>query len=158
MTILQIFSISTSTLRLRSVSPLFLACFLSGRISQIAFPETLFLDYRHFDQKNITPRYDFGFGLSYTIFSYSNLNVSPSGSGATVSFTVSNTGSRDGTEIPQMYIGFPSGTGEPPKVLRGFDEVVLAQGASQSVTFALDQRDLRCEILLLNFQTDTNNM
>ncbi|KIJ51043.1 hypothetical protein M422DRAFT_204053, partial [Sphaerobolus stellatus SS14] len=91
---------------------------------------------------NITPRFEFGYGLSYTKFNYSSLSVSTSSSGAQISFTVANTGTVDGTEIPQLYIGFPSGTGEPPKVLRGFEEVILAKGASASVTLSLNKRDL----------------
>jgi len=113
------------------------------KLEQIAFPETLFLDYRHFDQANITPRYEFGFGLSYTTFGYSGLSISASSSGVSISFTVTNSGSRDGTEIPQFYLGFPSGTGEPPKVLRGFDEVILPKGQSNNVTLSLNQRDIR---------------
>ncbi|KAF8526195.1 glycoside hydrolase family 3 protein [Hysterangium stoloniferum] len=108
----------------------------------IKFQETLFIDYRHFDQAGISPRYEFGFGLSYTTFAYSALSVTPSGTGATISFSVKNMGERDGTEIPQLYIGFPAGVGEPPKVLRGFDEVPLRSGASKSVTFSLNERDL----------------
>lgn len=110
---------------------------------QLKLPETLFLDYRHFDQAGITPRYEFGFGLSYTQFTYTGLVVSAAGAGATVSFTLANSGGRDGTEIPQLYVAFPSGTGEPPKVLRGFDEVRLAKASSKVVTFNLRQRDLR---------------
>ncbi|KAF8580003.1 glycoside hydrolase family 3 protein [Ramaria rubella] len=106
------------------------------------FTETLFLDYRHFDQANIKPLYEFGFGLSYTTFSYSELSISLSGSGATVSFTLENTGKRDGIEIPQLYLEFPNNAGEPPKVLRGFDDINLNKGASQRVTFELTERDL----------------
>jgi len=104
----------------------------------LQFTETLFLDYRHFDAASIAPRYAFGFGLSYTTFTYSALAVA----GTRVSFTLANTGARDGTEIPQLYVGFPSGAGEPPRVLRGFEEVVLAKGASATVAFSLTARDL----------------
>lgn len=116
---------------------------LTSHVLQLNFPETLFLDYRHFDQAGITPRYEFGFGLSYTNFTYFGLSVAAAGTGATVSFTLANSGGQPGTEIPQLYIGFPSGNGEPPKVLRGFDEVNLAKGASKTVTFNLSARDLR---------------
>lgn len=108
----------------------------------ITFSEKLNLDYRHFDAANITPRYEFGFGLSYTNFSYSALSVSNQGSGAIVSFTVTNTGAVSGTEIPQMYLGFPTSAGEPPKVLRGFDDVLLTPGQITTVSMALNERDL----------------
>jgi beta-glucosidase len=109
----------------------------------IDFTEKLNLDYRHFDAKNITPRYEFGFGLSYTTFVYSGLSVKSVGDGATVSFTVKNNGSVDGTEIPQLYLGFPAAAGEPPKLLRGFDEVKLSAGQSAQVQMSLNARDLR---------------
>ncbi len=95
------------------------------------------------DANNITPRYSFGFGLSYTKFSYSGLSISTSGTSKIVTFTVTNSGSFDGTEIPQLYLGFPSGAGEPPKVLRGFDEVPLTVGQGSTVSMSLSLRDMR---------------
>lgn len=62
---------------------------------------------------------------------------------ATISFKLTNTGPRAGTEIPQLYIGYPNGSGEPPKVLRGFEDVELVQGESCVVSFSLEERDLR---------------
>ena len=101
------------------------------------------LDYRFMESKGIKPRFDFGFGLSYTTFEYSNLEIWPSGTGVTVVATINNTGLVPGTEIPQLYLGFPTNAGEPPKVLRGFDEVFLQPGSSSSVRFPLNKRDLR---------------
>ena len=60
--------------------------------------------------------------------------MTPSGNGVTVSFTVKNTGKRGGTEIAQVYASLPSGTGEPPKRLVGWDRVELAPGQSKTVT------------------------
>jgi len=108
----------------------------------IQYTEKLLLDYRYMESKGIKPRFDFGFGLSYTTFGYSGLTISNSGSGVTVVATIKNTGAVPGTEIPQLYLGFPANAGEPPKVLRGFDEVFLQPGSSSSVTFNLNQRDL----------------
>lgn len=95
------------------------------------------------DAHNIVPRFEFGFGLSYTTFEYSDLIITDSGSSKAVSFKLTNTGSLAGTEIPQLYLGYPTDAGEPPKVLRGFDEVDLAVGASATVTMTLSQRDIR---------------
>lgn len=71
--------------------------------------------YRWYDSHNVAPAFEFGLGLSYTTFSYSDVQVSKSG----VSFTLKNTGSRDGAATPQLYLGFPASAGEPPKQLKG---------------------------------------
>ncbi len=98
------------------------------------------------DANDIIPRFEFGYGLSYTTFSYSDLLISTSSdpsTAATVSFTITNTGSVDGTEIPQLYLTYPPRADEPKKVLRGFEEVDIAQGQSVTVKMTLAQRDLR---------------
>jgi hypothetical protein len=96
------------------------------------------------DSKGVTPRFEFGFGLSYTTFGYSSLSTSASGSSQVVSFTVKNTGSIAGTEIAQLYLTYPSSAGEPKKVLRGFEEVDLGVGESKTVTITLSAREMRC--------------
>jgi beta-glucosidase len=125
------------------------------------YTEGLFIDYRHFDQKAITPRYEFGFGLSYTTFSYSNLTISPlettPGSTtlapggqiglydivATVSVTITNNGTVDAAEVSQLYVGLPSSAPTTPvKQLRGFDKLSLVAGASGTSTFKLRRKDL----------------
>lgn len=97
------------------------------------------------DANGITPRFEFGFGLSYTSFAYSGpLSIASSASGSrAVTFTVTNSGDVSGTEIAQLYLAFPAGAGEPKRVLRGFEEVPLGVGESRSVTIALGQRDMR---------------
>jgi beta-glucosidase len=95
------------------------------------------------DAQNITPRFEFGFGLSYTTFAYSSLAITASGASQVIKFTVSNTGAFGGTEIPQLYLAYPTSAGEPKKVLRGFEEVILAVGASSTVTITLSKRDMR---------------
>ena len=78
-----------------------------GTGSTVPYSENLLVGYRGFDQNSKTPLYPFGHGLSYTIFSYSNLSATSS----SVSFTVTNTGSRSGAEVAQLYLGFPSSAG-----------------------------------------------
>jgi len=128
---------------------------------QSEFSEGIFIDYRAFEAKNITPRYEFGYGLSYTSYEYASLSVSkaegaekfaayPSGpieqGGqvdlwdvlAHVKFTVKNTGKVAGKEAAQLYIDTPSGA----KQLRGFDKVSLEPGKTETVTLSLTRRDL----------------
>lgn len=126
---------------------------------QIDYTEKLLLDYRYMAANSITPRYPFGFGLSYTTFGYSSLSISSTSSGYTVSFSVANTGSVAGTEKPQLYLGYPAAAGEPSKVLRGFEEVDLTIRQTKTVTLSLTTRDLRwvtfmfCLTFLLKFPT-----
>jgi beta-glucosidase len=132
------------------------------------YTEGVFLDYRHFDKNNIIPRYYFGYGLSYTKFSFSKLMISKFDqqnhisfnrqrrvssynnkvlSGIyepvyTISFTISNIGNLDGSEVPQLYLAFPTEAAQPPKILRGFERVYLTAGESKTVTLGLRQRDI----------------
>lgn len=121
----------------------------------------LYIDYRYFDKQNITPRFEFGFGLSYTNFTYSELTVTgkPSagpatgavGPGgpvdlfetvATVTAKIANSGGVAGAEVPQLYLGYPASTNSPPKQLRGFSKLKLEAGASGTATFKLRRRDM----------------
>jgi len=126
-------------------------------IPQVNYGEGLLIDYRWFDAKNITPRFEFGFGLSYTSFDYSALDVWPSASKgrphlstdprlheniATVTFIIRNSGCMDGTEIPQLYLQFPQGSNSPPQVLKGFSSVFLKQGEFKFVKFDLTRYDV----------------
>lgn len=103
------------------------------------------MGYRYYDAKNVEPHFEFGFGLSYTTFEYSNLKVKTTpNKGVLVSASVSvrNTGKMDGAEIVQAYIGFPEGTDEPPKVLRGFEKVPLKKGQAKTVDFEFTKTEL----------------
>ncbi|MBV9607497.1 MAG: glycoside hydrolase family 3 C-terminal domain-containing protein [Solirubrobacterales bacterium] len=102
------------------------------------YSEGLLVGYRWYDAKGIAPLYPFGYGLSYTTFRYSGVSVSRSGAGGLVRLTVTNTGSRAGADVPQVYVGDPPAVGEPPKQLKGFRRVQLAPGQSATVTIALD--------------------
>jgi beta-glucosidase len=115
-----------------------------GVNNQVQYSEGLNVGYRWYQAKNITPLFPFGFGLSYTTFSFSGLAVSgPDSHGnATVTATVTNTGSKDGADVAQLYIGDPATTDEPPLQLKGFQRVDLAAGASKQVTFPITAHDL----------------
>ena len=99
--------------------------------------------YRYFTGK---PLYPFGYGLSYTTFSYSDLQVPSTpvkaGDPVLVKVSVTNTGKRDGDEVAQLYLSFPNVAGAPLKALRGFQRVHLAAGQTRQVEFALDGRDM----------------
>ncbi|HEY2468595.1 MAG TPA: glycoside hydrolase family 3 C-terminal domain-containing protein [Terracidiphilus sp.] len=99
--------------------------------------------YRYFTG---TPLYPFGYGLSYTKFSYSNLGIAQqtvaAGDPVAADVTVTNSGGRDGDEVVQLYLKFPNLPGAPLRALRGFERVHLAAGQSQKVHFELKNRDL----------------
>jgi beta-glucosidase len=108
---------------------------------ELNYSEKLEMGYRWYDAEGIEPLFPFGYGLSYTTFQFSGLTVTGNPrDGATVKFTVKNTGRRAGAEVAQVYVGFPSSAGEPPRQLKGFQRVVLGPGKSAKVTIALDRR------------------
>ena len=109
-------------------------------IPHTKYTEKLLVGYRWYDAKHITPLFPFGFGLSYTSFRYSHLHVRPTKSGASVTFTVTNTGARSGADVAQLYVFDPRSVGEPPKQLKGYAKVFLQPGQSQTVTLALNPR------------------
>jgi beta-glucosidase len=112
-----------------------------GTGSQVQYSEGIDVGYRWYDANNLTPVFPFGFGLSYTQFAFSGLQVSPATVDGTqdvqVSATVTNTGQRAGSDVAQLYLGDPSASGEPPRQLAGFRRVSLAPGASAPVSFTI---------------------
>ncbi|KAK1573015.1 glycosyl hydrolase family 3 N terminal domain-containing protein [Colletotrichum navitas] len=135
----------------------------SNYYTSVNFTEGVYIDYRRFDALNITPRYEFGFGLTYTTFEYSSLNLSLSTNATTLgplpppsepaeggasslwdvvavaSVDVKNMGNVSAPEVPQLYVGIP---GAPEKQLRGFEKVPLNPLESKTVSFPLTRRDL----------------
>ena len=107
-----------------------------------SFSEGLGVGYRGYDQFGIEPLFPFGYGLSYTSFAYSQLEVEPETTDGTgvlrVRFTVTNSGACAGAEVAQVYLGLPAGTGEPPRRLVGWAKVELEPGETRQVTVALD--------------------
>jgi beta-glucosidase len=113
----------------------------SGRPRQAPFDlnytEGLKAGYKWFDATGKQPLFPFGFGLSYTTFSYSQLRAA-SGKDLTVSFSLRNTGKLAGAEVAQVYLELPESAGEPPKRLIGWERVQLAPGESKDVTLHVD--------------------
>jgi beta-glucosidase len=112
---------------------------------RVAYREGVFVGYRYYDQAAIKPLFPFGFGLSYTTFAYGDLRVTPAtsalGEPVNVSFTIKNTGAREGAEVAQLYVGDPhASVPRPAKELKGFAKVNLRPGESQRVTLRLDRR------------------
>jgi Fibronectin type III-like domain len=110
--------------------------------------EGVFNGYRFFDKEGITPLFPFGWGLSYSRFSYSDLGVSRARDGGLdVSFRVRNTGPVTGAAVPQVYLGAPSrqpaGVEFAVRQLSQFDRVVLAPGQSQWVSLEVPLRQLQ---------------
>ena len=115
----------------------------STEIRQVSYSEGLQVGYKWYDEQDIDPLFEFGYGLSYSDFDYSDLTVTPSRGAdgqlvSNVSFTVTNTSSRTGAEIPQVYLTLPDAADEPGKRLVGFDRITLAAGESTLVSLDVD--------------------
>ncbi|MFE0751763.1 glycoside hydrolase family 3 C-terminal domain-containing protein [Gordonia sp. NPDC058843] len=115
--------------------------------SHIRYGEGIYVGYRWYDARDLEVTYPFGHGLSYTTFEYSNLSVTrrePGDEGVDVEVTVSNTGSRTGRDIVQIYTSkADSGVGRPPRELKTFAPTIeLEAGESQSVSLTIDRNDL----------------
>lgn len=129
------------------------------------FTEGNYIDYRYFDRYNVTPRYAFGYGLSYTTFEYSGLSVEITNSTAlastyptgalgvggkmdlwdevvSVSVTITNNGTLDGHEVAQLYVSYPDAADQPVRQLRGFERTLIGSGESTTVTFSVRKRDI----------------
>jgi beta-glucosidase len=117
----------------------------TGKNGHVDYDDGLFVGYRHFDQRGIVPEYPFGHGLSYTTFDYSNLAIklkdaSTASSSVLISVSVTNTGSRSGAEIVQLYVGATAPVApRPPQELKGFQRVGLAPGETKRISFDLDR-------------------
>ncbi len=107
----------------------------------IDYTEGLKVGYKWFEAEGKEPLFPFGFGLSYTTYSYSQLSAA-AGNGLRVSFSVTNTGKRDGAEVAQVYAMLPSGAGEPFKRLVAWRKVQLAAGETKAVSLTIQPRYL----------------
>jgi beta-glucosidase len=103
----------------------------------IHYAEGLKVGYKWFDAQGKEPLFCFGFGLSYTSYSYSDLKTTV-GKGVQVSFKVTNTGKRAGAEIAQVYASLPAAAGEPPKRLVAWEKVQLDPAETKTVSLTID--------------------
>jgi beta-glucosidase len=119
--------------------------------NKVPYKEGVFVGYRGYEKNGTEPQFPFGYGLSYTSFSYSKLSItqgitkggSPEFWWAEVSFDVTNTGKRAGAEVAQVYVGDThSKLPRPPKELKGFAKIELKPGETKSVKVMLNKRAL----------------
>lgn len=112
--------------------------------NKIVYKEGVFVGYRGYERNGTKPLFPFGYGLSYTTFSYRNLAVTPASSTngkAAVSFEVTNTGRTEGAEVAQVYVSDSHARApRPAKELKGFTKVFLKPGETKHVNVALDRR------------------
>jgi beta-glucosidase len=102
--------------------------------------DDIYVGYRYYDTFNVEPQFPFGFGLSYTSFKYSDLDVKTAGDKATVTFSIKNTGSVAGAEVAQLYVKQEKLTlPRPDKELKGFEKVFLQPGETKQVTLTLNK-------------------
>ena len=104
------------------------------------YREGIYVGYRYYDTAKVRVQYPFGYGLSYTDFSYSKLEIDETG----VSFLLTNSGGMDGAEVPQLYVGLPeSALFRPEKELKGFTKIFLKAGETRKVRIPFDDKTFR---------------
>ena len=114
--------------------------YFPGMERTVEYREGLYMGYRYYDTAGVDVRYPFGHGLSYTAFEYSDISATRDA----VTFTITNTGDRDGAEVAQVYVSCPGGkVFRPRKELKGFAKVFLKAGESKTVTVRLDDKAFR---------------
>ncbi len=116
------------------------ANYFPGKKRNTEYREGLYIGYRYYETVDKAVRYPFGYGLSYTTFAYSDLKTDTD----KVTFTITNTGEKDGAEIAQLYISKPNAEIFcPAKELKGFAKVFLKAGESKTVTIKMDDKAFR---------------
>lgn len=116
--------------------------------AEMTYAEGIYTGYRGFDKGNVKALYPFGYGLSYTSYTYSDMKLSANtitgGETINASFTITNRGDMDGFEVAQLYVSpaVKSTVDRPEKELKGFAKVFLKAGESKRVTIPVDARSL----------------
>jgi beta-glucosidase len=108
-----------------------------------SYSEGLDVGYRYINHTGTHPLFPFGFGLSYTTFSFTGLSISPRQAAVDVSAEIKNTGRRLGRDVVQAYLTYPAAAGEPPGQLVAFRSVALRPGAAVKVTMTIPRSQLR---------------
>ena len=112
--------------------------------SRVEYREGLFMGYRGYEKSGVKPLFPFGFGLSYTTFEYSNLDIKAEGKEFVVSFDIKNTGKVAAAEVAQVYVSDDvCSLVRPEKELKGFDKVYLKAGETKRVSVRLDDEAFR---------------
>lgn len=115
-------------------------CYFPSPERNAEYREGIFVGYRYYETSRVRVQYPFGFGLSYTTFQYSDIKADKAG----VSFTLANTGSCDGAEVAQLYVGMKdTRVFRPAKELKGFAKVFLKAGESKEVRIQFDDKTFR---------------
>lgn len=147
--------------RLATDNPTFNNYYPATDSNKVFYKEGVFVGYRGYEKNNVAPLFPFGFGLSYTTFDYKNLSVKPLNDRRfEVSFDVKNTGTRDGADVAQVYVGNKkdSKVTRPIKELKGFEKVFLKANESKKVSVILDKRAFSYwDVSAKNWQADAGD-
>ena len=131
------------------------APYFPAKQRSVEYREGLYVGYRYYESAQVPVLFPFGYGMSYTSFQYSDLKISD----REVSFTLTNTGDRDGAEVAQLYVHAEnSRVYRPAKELKGFRKVFLKAGESKTVSIALDEMSFRYFNTVANrFEVDSGD-
>ncbi|BCJ97599.1 glycoside hydrolase family 3 C-terminal domain-containing protein [Anaerocolumna chitinilytica] len=111
-----------------------------GKEVSVEYRESIFIGYRYYDTADISVLFPFGYGLSYTTFAYSDIQVTADN----VTFKVRNTGNMPGAEVTQLYVGCKSDAiFRPKKELKGFAKVTLTPNETKTITIPFDDKTFR---------------
>jgi beta-glucosidase len=120
--------------------------FSKGFPSEVVYEEGIYVGYRYYNSFNVKPAYEFGYGLSYTQFKYSNLKLSSNefNESITATIDITNTGNVAGKEVVELYLSAPAGNlSKPFSELKGFSKTALLQPRqTETITFTLQPKDL----------------
>ena len=107
------------------------------------YSEELLVGYRWYDERGVDPAFPFGHGMGYTTFEIDALEVQTATDAFRVRFALRNTGARAGKAVPQIYVRYPPGLGEPGAQLKGFDAIRLEVGERRGLTIDITSDDLK---------------